>query len=160
MTFLHPVDPDTPTPYDFTAVSLLLLNARSEVLLQLRDNKPMIFSPNQWGLWGGRIEPGETPRQAMHREVGEELRVRGKPFALRGETFLGLYWLPREHTLYGQDVPIHLFLARTELALDDFTIMEGQRAAYCSPTDALALPITIDARPAMMWLQAYLRASS
>ncbi len=44
-------------------------------ILQLRDNKPTIAVPGQWSLFGGKIEVGETPLQAIKREVYEELSI-------------------------------------------------------------------------------------
>lgn len=58
-----------PTP----KCGLILENGRQEILLQLRDNKPSIPFPNCWGTFGGAIEPGETPEQAIVREIMEEL---------------------------------------------------------------------------------------
>ncbi|WP_430640057.1 NUDIX hydrolase (plasmid) [Crocosphaera watsonii WH 8501] len=43
------------------------------LLLQLRDNKPEIYYPNYWGLFGGLMEPGELPLEAIRRELEEEL---------------------------------------------------------------------------------------
>ncbi len=43
------------------------------LLLQLRDDKPTIYHPNHWGLFGGSLDPGETPQQAIVRELTEEL---------------------------------------------------------------------------------------
>jgi 8-oxo-dGTP diphosphatase len=45
----------------------------NRLLLQLRDNIPEIIAPNQWGLFGGTVDQGETPAQAMKREIEEEL---------------------------------------------------------------------------------------
>lgn len=45
------------------------------LLLQLRDDCPAIFFPNRWGLFGGAIEQGETPKDAVAREVEEELTL-------------------------------------------------------------------------------------
>ena len=42
-------------------------------LLQLRDNKPEITNQNKWAFFGGEIEKGETPWQALKREIKEEL---------------------------------------------------------------------------------------
>lgn len=51
--------------------------------LQLRDRAAPIY-PNRIGLFGGHLEPGETPDQAVVREAAEELSVCGAPFALAG----------------------------------------------------------------------------
>ncbi len=56
------------------AHSLLLVNGR--YVLQLRDDRPDIAAPGLWALFGGSVERGEEPRQAVLREVEEELCLR------------------------------------------------------------------------------------
>jgi 8-oxo-dGTP diphosphatase len=56
-------------------VSAILVDDQNRVLLQLRDDKPDIYCPGQWCLFGGGVEPGETPLQAFVREVREELAI-------------------------------------------------------------------------------------
>ena len=41
--------------------------------MQLRDNIPNIVYPGYWGLFGGHLEPGETPDVAVKRELLEEI---------------------------------------------------------------------------------------
>ena len=41
----------------------------------LRDNKPTIPRPNTWSILGGGIEEGETPLEAVLREVKEEFDI-------------------------------------------------------------------------------------
>jgi mutator protein MutT len=61
------------TPGD-AAVALIVLED-SRYLMQLRDQKPGIFFPGHWGLFGGGIEEGETPEAALRRELQEEIGV-------------------------------------------------------------------------------------
>lgn len=55
--------------------SIILENDRGEFLLYLRDNKPDIPFPGHWDLIGGHIEEGETPGEALVREIREELGI-------------------------------------------------------------------------------------
>ncbi|MCQ4188974.1 MULTISPECIES: NUDIX hydrolase [Methylocystis] len=59
------------TPGD-AAVALLVLDD-GRYLMQLRDEKPGIFFPGHWGLFGGGLEPGEGAEAALRRELREEL---------------------------------------------------------------------------------------
>jgi 8-oxo-dGTP diphosphatase len=55
----------------FVAVALIL--REGEVLIgQRRPDQPMAF---QWEFPGGKIEPGESPEQALARELDEELGI-------------------------------------------------------------------------------------
>jgi 8-oxo-dGTP diphosphatase len=54
------------------ASAVLIVEGR--FALQLRDHCAPT-APNQWGLFGGRIEPGESSYQAVVREIGEELEL-------------------------------------------------------------------------------------
>lgn len=53
--------------------SIVFLNRRSQVLLQLRDDIPYIPYPNMWDLPGGHVESSETPEQCIAREMKEEM---------------------------------------------------------------------------------------
>ena len=54
-------------------VALAILYSSGKFLLQLRDNIPLIIYPGYWGLFGGHVEPGETPGVAVERELLEEI---------------------------------------------------------------------------------------
>lgn len=63
---------ETPPPM-MIQVSKAFIYQGPRLLLQLRDNKPDIYYPNYWGLFGGAVDPGETPIQAIARELEEEI---------------------------------------------------------------------------------------
>lgn len=54
-------------------VAIAILHRQGQFLLQLRDNIPGIIYPGHWGLFGGHLEPGETPSVAIKRELLEEI---------------------------------------------------------------------------------------
>lgn len=55
------------------AAAIAILYQNNQFLLQLRDDKPEIFYPGQWAFCGGHLEPGESPEEAMRRELLEEI---------------------------------------------------------------------------------------
>jgi 8-oxo-dGTP pyrophosphatase MutT (NUDIX family) len=51
----------------------LLVDEAGRYLLQRRDSFEGLPMPGHWGVFGGGLEPGETPEAALRREVFEEL---------------------------------------------------------------------------------------
>jgi 8-oxo-dGTP pyrophosphatase MutT (NUDIX family) len=70
---------------------VLLFDSDRRLLVYLRDDNPAIPFPNHWDFFGGHLEAGETPEQALLREVKEELGVE-----LSGGNFFGFIIAPEE----------------------------------------------------------------
>jgi 8-oxo-dGTP diphosphatase len=66
-------------------VSCLVLNKDGKIVLQLRDNDCPTF-PGRLATFGGGIEQGESPMQALVRELKEEL---GAGVKIRNVIYLG-----------------------------------------------------------------------
>lgn len=64
-----------PAPPDVETASLVIHDGRGRFLLQHRDDFAPTF-PGMHGLFGGALEPGEIPGDALLRELDEELRLR------------------------------------------------------------------------------------
>ena len=60
------------------SASKAIIISENKYLLQHRDNKANIWSPNCWGLFGGQVDSNETPESCLIREVKEELSINCK----------------------------------------------------------------------------------
>ena len=58
----------------------VIVNANNKILLLKRADDSKIWMPNKWALVGGAIEKGETPQQAVEREILEETKLEIKKF--------------------------------------------------------------------------------
>jgi 8-oxo-dGTP diphosphatase len=98
---------------------VLLFDRDNRLLIYLRDNKPEIPFPDHWDFFGGHVEEGETPEQAMVREVKEELGV-----DLEQWTFFQRYVCTA-----GDAYPNvkHLYWAKIHKLPEELTLYEGQR---------------------------------
>jgi len=57
------------------AVAAIIRVGDRGFLMQLRDARPDIWYPAAWGCFGGAVEPGESPVEALRRELREELEL-------------------------------------------------------------------------------------
>jgi 8-oxo-dGTP pyrophosphatase MutT (NUDIX family) len=58
------------------AVAALLLLEDGRYVMQLRDALPNIFYPDHWGCFGGAVDSGEQPLEALERELYEEIEFK------------------------------------------------------------------------------------
>ncbi len=102
--------------------AIILENDRGEFLLALRDNKSWIPFPHHWDLIGGHVEEGETPEEALVREVKEELDIDIKDYVfykkiecLTGDAYENIKYI---------------YTGRIDVPIDEVTLLEGERAQY------------------------------
>jgi 8-oxo-dGTP diphosphatase len=98
---------------------VLLFDRTGRLLIYLRDDKPEIPFPNHWDLFGGHVEDGESPEQALVREVKEEL----------GVTLQHWQFFRRFDCAAGDVYPNvkHIYWARIGQTAHQLTLYEGQR---------------------------------
>ena len=97
----------------------LLFDRDCRLLIYLRDDKPGIPFANHWDFFGGHLEAGETPEQALVREVKEEIGVRltGWKFFRRFDCLLGDAY-PNTKFVYYSSI---------DAVASELTLYEGQR---------------------------------
>lgn len=115
-------------------VSAFLYNRDGEVIAQLRDDKPGLMFPGCWSTLGGRVEIGETPDEAMGRELLEETEL---------ETPL-TFWRLFEHRFHYKntihEANIYAYVGQIDMAAADIHLHEGQRLEFLSAVDIDRLP--------------------
>lgn len=101
---------------------IIFENDKGEFLLYLRDGKPGIPFPHHWDLIGGHIEEGETPEEALIREVKEEI-----DFDLKDYTFFREYLC-----LEGDAYPNikYIYTGRIDLPVEEILLLEGDRLQF------------------------------
>ena len=105
-------------------VSKAIIYHRNDYLLQLRDHAPSIVYAGYWSFFGGAIEPGETPWQALQRELAEELEW-------QPDTGAYLYdWVNPEHPCR-----IHFFTVPFTGQRSTLVLHEGQDLGWFSLDD-------------------------
>jgi 8-oxo-dGTP pyrophosphatase MutT (NUDIX family) len=93
-------------------VAIAILYQEGHFLLQLRDNIPGILYPGCWGLFGGHLEPGETPEQTLRRELIEEINYNVSTISLFAS--------------YEQEKIIrHVYYAPLMVSIDHLVLQEG-----------------------------------
>lgn len=106
-------------------VAIAILHTPDRFLMQLRDNIPGIMYPGYWGFFGGHIDPGETPEEAVKRELLEEINY-APP-------------LVSEFRRYSNSQVIrHVFHAPLTVELDQLVLREGWDMGLVTPDEIRA----------------------
>lgn len=103
-----------------TEVAIAILYREGKILLQLRDDIPTIIYPGLWAMFGGHMEPGETPLETITRELQEE--IGHKPTSLS------------KFRSYSTEKAIrHVFHGPLEVGLDQLILGEGWDMELVTP---------------------------
>jgi 8-oxo-dGTP diphosphatase len=148
-------DPHQCTERNCLLASVILVDKRGWVLLQERDEHAPV-APDQWGLVGGHVEPGEDWEHAMRRELLEET----------GLDVDGLELWFDEVVQHSPKVSTHLadrwkiWVAGVTLTDDDIVLGEGRQIVFVDPTSLGGLdlaPATSKLLPMFLESEAYTR---
>ncbi len=102
--------------------NLFLRNMNGEYLFQLRDNH--VSDGGKWSLFGGGIEPGETPEEGVKREVKEEINfdLKDAKLILEYTNSLGSH--------------AYLFFSIIDKDINELTLKEGKDFGFFSIEDS------------------------
>lgn len=110
-------------------VAIIVENREGELLLLLRENKSTPIYPKHWTLVVGKVESGETPEMAAHRQLEEETGMK---------TDL-CFWkrYDREHPLFMIDQ--HIYTGRVDDS--DGLLVLGRDTQFFKPSEIQHLKI-------------------
>jgi 8-oxo-dGTP pyrophosphatase MutT (NUDIX family) len=127
------------------AVAGLIVTEDERYIMQLRDAIPDIFYPDHWGCFGGAVDEGENPVQALRRELLEELDfevVNAKEF-IRFDFDLTKLGQKKVYRIY-YEIPVPAesyarFTLREGAQIKTFSGTEILSQARVTPYDAYAI---------------------
>ena len=134
-----------PKPAD-AAVALIVVD-NSRYLMQLRDQKPNIFYPGHWGLFGGALDPHEDAAVALKRELKEELHL-DAPECRHFTNFTFDYG--QHGTVFRRFYEVSI----SRLAVEKLTLNEGAEMRAFPASELLNLPRVVPYDSFAIWLHA------
>lgn len=117
---------------------IFLVDDRGWVLLQERDAQAPT-APDQWGVVGGHVEPGEEWTVAMRRELAEETGLE-LPEGTLELWYDGHHTPARKVTARVRD-HWQIWVGRVSLTDDDIVVGEGRQIVFLDPRRLAELDI-------------------
>ncbi|MFA6888768.1 MAG: NUDIX hydrolase [Candidatus Woesearchaeota archaeon] len=111
-------------------VALMIFYDKQKKIL-LQERKTISKVGEEWGFFGGKIKSGETPDQAIKREIKEEL-----DYEIHVYKFLGISKQKIAPELY---VEGHIFIAPLGNKMSQFKLQEGDGMKLFSFSEAKQL---------------------
>ena len=109
-----------------------VLLSGEEYILQLRDTKLNIAAPGQWSLFGGLNKSGETPLEAISREIQEELSIQPTKFQY-------LWFTDHFAPFEAEIIRSWFFCSDVSSVWADHKLLEGQAVGIFNYEDTLSL---------------------
>jgi len=139
--------PDQDAMFSKQLAALILFNHENRILLQHRSEDAPAF-PGYWSLFGGGVERGETPEQAVRREVLEELGYRTTEPRL---------WRVQQYTHHVVNYERYIFVE--EYDGSELILGEGQAMGWFLPSETNALRMTDPTRRIVEAVAGFLASS-
>lgn len=117
---------------------IIFYDDKKRILLQ--DRRSISKMGEEWGYFGGQIEEGETPEQAVVRETKEELRYDLKEYRYAGR-----------YTDVISDLTIDRYVFVAPLKdISQLTQVEGEKMQFFSLEEALRLKMVSEGDKAVI----------
>lgn len=120
------------------------------LFLKRHPHKP---EGNTWGIPGGKLEKGESPQEAMVRELSEEvgLSIKGEEVALIGKIFIRLPHI---------DYIFHMFLKQyAQMPEITLGLEEHQEAKWVTFSEAKGLPLITGGLEALTFCESFINGA-
>jgi len=111
---------------------IVFYDKENKILLQ--DRRKISKRGEEWGFFGGGIEEGETPKQAVIRETEEELG-----YKLINFEYIGNY----KNTIDGYTIDRYIFVSPLEDKFSKFTLKEGEKMQLFTIKEAKKLKMVL-----------------
>lgn len=137
---------DAPLYVGNAAVALITME-NGGYLMQQRDQKADIFYPGYWGLFGGAVDEGEEPLDALYRELKEELNLEAHSARIftRLDIDLKPMGLSKVYRIFYE-----VTMARADLS--SLVLHEGAMMKTFDPKEILFLPRVVPYDAFVLWL--------
>jgi 8-oxo-dGTP pyrophosphatase MutT (NUDIX family) len=131
------------------AVVGLIVVDDQRYLMQLRSQKSGIFYPGHWGLFGGAVDAGEDPDQALQRELREELGVE-----ISNARYFIEFSFDFTFCGHGQVWRRYYKISVTAQTTKNMVLGEGSKMREFAVRDLLSLPRLVPYDAFVVWLDA------